>query len=98
MAQQMDCNAILHSASALSLLDVKTVDTHPLIVSHRMNKTADAPVFLINRSAIYHIELHCLLCNVVIRGPKQLTLFHMTLYFSGHVFKEEIQNSFLLSR
>jgi len=94
----MDRNAILQSASALSLLDVQTVDTHPLIVSHRMTKTAVAPVFLITSSAIYHIELHCLLCNVVITALKTLTMFHFTLCFSVYLFKEEIQNSFLLSR
>ena len=98
MAQQMDRNAILQSASAVSLLDVQTVDTHPLIVSHRMTKAAVAPVFLINSRAICHIELHCLLCNVVITALKRLTLFHFTLCFSVHVFKEEIQTSFLLSR
>jgi len=55
----------IQSASSFSLLDVQTVDNHPLIVSPGMKKTAVDPVFLITSCAICHVQLHCLLCTVV---------------------------------
>jgi len=66
--QQMERKAQLQSVPTISLLDVQTVDTHPLIVSPGMNKTAVAPVFLITRCAICHVQLQCLLRYIVRTG------------------------------
>jgi hypothetical protein len=67
MAQQMDRKAQLQSASAISLLDVQTVETHPLIVTWD-DKTSVAPIFLITSCTICHIEVHCLLRYIVRTG------------------------------
>jgi len=82
--QQREGKAQLHLASTISLLDVQTVDTHPLIVSPGMNKTAVAPVLLITRCAICHVQLLCLL-RYIVRAGKSLTLFHFSLCLSVNV-------------
>jgi len=81
MAQYMDHKSQQLSASALSLLDIQSVDTHPLIVSPGMNKTAVAPVFLITSCAICHVQLHHLLCTVVRTDQKLNVVSFHTLSF-----------------
>ena len=80
MAQQMDRKTQLQSASAISLPDVQTVDTRPLIVSPGMTKTGVAPVFLMSSCAISHTELHCLLSNVVMTVRKLKVVSCLSLY------------------
>ena len=82
--KQREGNSQLQLASVVSLLDVQSVDTNPLIVSTGMNKTAVAPVFLITSCAICHVQLHCLL-RYIERTGKSLMLFHFSLCLSVYV-------------
>ena len=71
----------IQSVPTISLLDVQTVDCHPLIVSPGTNKTAVAPVFLITSCAICHVQLHCLLCTVVRTDQKLYFVSFCSLSF-----------------